>query len=260
MDLGLKDKVALVAASSKGLGYGVAKALASEGAKVSLCSRSWQQVGKAAKRLADETGAETLATECDVRDAAMIQRWVDKTVDAWGGIDCLLVNAGGPPAMTLKEVNDGDFQAAFDLTLLSSFRMIRLAIPHMRDGGSILTVTSSSIKEPSPRLGLSTVMRAGVAGLVKTLADELAADGIRLNNLIPGRIDTDRVAQLDAVTSEKTGMSLDEVKDRAIAGIPLGRYGTIDDFGAAGAFLLSPAASYITGATLRVDGGAMRSI
>ncbi len=260
MDLGLKDKVALVAASSKGLGYGVARALAAEGAKVSLCSRSWQQVGKAAKRLADETGAETLATECDVRAEADIQRWVDKTVDAWGGIDCLLVNAGGPPAKTLTEVTDADFQAAFELTLLSSFRMIRLALPHMENGGAILTVTSSSIKEPSPRLGLSTVMRAGVAGLVKTLADELAGDGIRLNNLIPGRIDTDRVAQLDAVASEKTGMSMDEIKARAIAGIPLGRYGTIDDFGAAGAFLLSPAASYITGATLRVDGGAMRSI
>ena len=189
-----------------------------------------------------------------------IQAWVDKTVAAWGAIDCLLVNAGGPPAMTLSEASDDDFQAAFELTLLSSFRMIRMTVPHMSAGGSILTVTSSSIKEPSPRLGLSTVMRAGVAGMVKTLADELASDGIRLNNLIPGRIDTDRVAQLDAVTSEKTGLSMDEVKARAIAGIPLGRYGTIDDFGAAGAFLLSPAASYITGATLRVDGGAMRSI
>ena len=260
MDLGLQDKVALVAASSKGLGYGIAKALAANGAKVSLCSRSAADVAAAAEAIAIACGAATLASACDVRAAADIQAWVDKTVAAWGAVDCLVVNAGGPPAKTLKEVSEEDFQAAFELTLLSSFRMIRMTIPHMRDGGSILTVTSGSIKEPIPRLGLSTIMRAGVAGMVKTLADELASDGIRLNNLIPGRIDTDRVAQLDAVTSEKTGLSMDEVKARAIAGIPLGRYGTIDDFGAAGAFLLSPAASYITGATLRVDGGAMRSI
>ena len=260
MDLGLQGKVALVAASSKGLGYGVARALAGEGAKVSLCSRSWQQVGKAAKRLTEETGAETLATECDVLEPAMIQRWVDKTVAEWGKVDCLLVNAGGPPAKTVKEMDDADWQAAFELTLLSSIRMIAAALPNMGAGGSILTVTSGSVREPIPRLALSTVMRAGVAGLVKTLADELAGDGIRVNNLVPGRIDTDRVAQLDANTSAKLGISMEEVRTRSLAGIPLGRYGTIDDFGRAGAFLLSPAASYITGATLRVDGGAARAI
>lgn len=260
MDLGLKNQVALVAASSKGLGFGVARALAANGAKVSLCSRTLDDVALAAQAIADDYGVETLASTCDVRKLADIQAWVDKTVAAWGEIDCLLVNAGGPPAKMFKELSDEDFQAAFELTLLSSVRMIRLTIPHMSAGGSILTVTSSSTREPIQRLGLSTIMRAGVAGLVKTLADELAPDGIRVNNLVPGRIDTDRVAQLDAVTSGKLGISMEEVKQRSLAGIPLKRYGTIDDFGAAGAFLLSPAASYITGATLRVDGGAMRSI
>lgn len=260
MDLGLKDKVALVAASSKGLGYGVAKALAAGGAKVSLCSRSADEVAAAAQTLANDYGVDTLATACDVTVLSDIQAWVDKTVAAWGVIDCLLVNAGGPPAKTVKELDDADWQAAFELTLLSSARMIRLSLPYMKDGGSILTVTSGSVREPIPRLALSTVMRAGVAGLVKTLADELADDGIRVNNLVPGRIDTDRVAQLDAVSSQKLGISIEEVQQRSLAGIPLGRYGTIDDFGRAGAFLLSPAASYITGATLRVDGGAARSI
>ncbi len=260
MDLGLKGKVALVAASSKGLGYGVAKALAAEGAKVSLCSRSADAVSAAANTLADDYGAETLASACDVRQLSDIQAWVDKTVAAWGQIDCLLVNAGGPSAKTVKELSEADWQAAFELTLLSSVRMISCALPAMNPGGSILTVTSGSVREPIPRLALSTVMRAGVAGLVKTLADELAGDGIRVNNLVPGRIDTDRVAQLDAVTSEKLGINIEEVRQRSLAGIPLGRYGTIDDFGAAGAFLLSPAASYITGATLRVDGGAARAI
>ncbi len=260
MDLGLKDKVALVAASSKGLGYGVAKALAAEGAKVSLCSRNGDDVAAAAQTLASDYGAKTLATACDVRALGDIQAWVEKTVAAWGKVDCLLVNAGGPPAKTIKEVSEDDFEAAFELTLFSSFRMIQMTIPHMTDGGSILTVTSGSVREPIARLGLSTIMRAGVAGLVKTLADELAGDGIRVNNLVPGRIDTDRVAQLDANTSQKLGISIEEVQKRSLAGIPLGRYGTIDDFGRAGAFLLSPAASYITGATLRVDGGAARSI
>ena len=260
MDLGLQNKIALVAASSKGLGYGIAKALAANGAKVSLCSRTESDVAAAAQTLAADYGVETLASACDVRNVADIQAWVDKTAAAWGSIDCLLVNAGGPPAKMFKELSDEDFQAAFELTLLSSARMIRLTIPHMTDGGSILTVTSSSTREPIPRLALSTIMRAGVVGMVKTLADELSGDGIRVNNLVPGRIDTDRVAQLDAVTSQKQGISMEEVKTRALAGIPLGRYGTIDDFGAAGAFLLSAAASYITGATLRVDGGAMRSI
>lgn len=260
MDLGLKDKTALVAASSKGLGYGVARALAANGAKVSLCSRSAADIAAAAQTLAADYGIETLATSCDLRRLDDIQVWVDKTAATWGKIDCLLVNAGGPPAKTFKELSDEDWQAAFELTLMSSVRMIRATIPHMPPGGSILTVTSSSIREPIPRLGLSTVMRSGVMGLVKTLADELAEDGIRVNNLVPGRIDTDRVAQLDANTSDKLGISIEEVQRRSLAAIPLGRYGSIDDFGAAGAFLLSPAASYTTGATLRVDGGAMRSI
>jgi len=260
MDLGLKDKVALLAAASKGLGYGVARAMGREGAHLSICSRDADQVRAAGEKLSAETGAQVLAMPCDVRDAATVEAWIAQTVARWGKIDALLVNAGGPPAMTFKETTDAHWQAAFELTLLSAVRLIRAALPHMPHGSAILTITSSSIKEPIERLGLSTVMRAGVAGLVKTLADELASDGIRVNNLIPGRIDTDRVAQLDQNTANARGITFEQARAEAISKIPLKRLGTIDEFGAAAAFLLSPAAAYITGATLRIDGGAMRSI
>lgn len=260
MDLGLKGKVALVSAASKGLGYGVARALAADGALVSICSRDQASVDAAAAKLKDETGADVLASVCDVTKPEAIQAWVDKTVAQWGAIDALLVNAGGPPAGLVKDLTDAQWQAAFELTLMSTVRMIRATLPHMKNGGSILTITSSSIKEPIERLGLSTVMRSGVAGLVKTLADELAGDNIRVNNLIPGRIDTERVAQLDQGAAQRSGKSVEQVRAESIAKIPLKRLGTIDDFGKAAAYLLSPAAEYVTGATLRVDGGMMRSI
>ena len=260
MNLGLENRVALVAAASKGLGYGVARALATDGARVSICSRTADDVEAAAQALRDETGAGVMATACDVTDPDSINNWVAATIERWGQIDALLVNAGGPPAGFIREISEAQWEAAFQLTLMSSIRMINAALPHMVRGSAILTVTSSSIREPIERLALSTVMRSGVMGLVKTLADELAGDGIRVNNLIPGRIDTDRVRQLDGITANRLGITPEEARERAMANIPLGRLGNIDEFGAAGAFLLSPAAAYITGASLRVDGGQMRSV
>ncbi len=260
MDLGLRGRVALVAASSQGLGYGVAHALASEGARVSLCSIDEDGIHAAAARIHEEMGSETLSTFCDVRDIAQIQAWVDKTVAAWGVVDALFLNAGGPPAGAFKQVTEDQWQAAFELTLMSAVRMIRLALPHMSRGGAILASTSSSVQQPIDSLVLSNVMRAGVASLIKTLANELASDGIRLNTLIPGRFDTERVRQLDEIRAAREGVSFEEIRQRSLATIPLKRLGTVEEYGAAAAFLLSPAASYITGATLRVDGGMIRSI
>jgi 3-oxoacyl-[acyl-carrier protein] reductase len=260
MDLGVQGKVALVAAASKGLGYGVARALVHEGARVSLCGRDATQVAAASRKLGDEAGAEVIGIPADVTKPDHIKAWVESTAQRWNTIDMLLCNAGGPPPGMLKDFTDEQWQAAFELTLMSTVRMIRATLPFMTHGGSILVITSSSSREPVERLGLSTVMRAGVAGLIKTMADELAGDGIRLNNLIPGRIHTDRVDSLDNATAKREGISFEDARARSLKAIPMARLGTTEEFGAAAAFLLSPAASYITGATLRIDGGMMRSI
>jgi len=261
MDLGLKDKVVLVAAASKGLGYGIAYALAAEGARVSICSRDREAAHSAAERISAETGAQTLAFACDVLFEDQIQAWVKATCSQWGdSIHGLVTNAGGPPSLVLHEASDAQWQSAFELTLLSAVHMIRSVLPHMSSGSAILTVTSSSTKEPIPGLGLSTVMRAGVVGLVKVYADELAPLGIRVNNIVPGRILTDRITHLDQINAQRLKTSVEDVRQRSEAAIPLKRLGTIDEFGRAAAFLLSPMASYTTGATLRLDGGAMRSI
>lgn len=257
--LGLENKAVLVAASSKGLGFGVARACALHGAKVSMCARRPDELESAAAQIREESGADVLAVPCDVSKPDELKRWIERTVEQWGNVYGLLVNAGGPPAGFFKDLTDEQWQGAFDLTLMSTVRMIRMTIPHMREGGSIVAVTSYSVNQPIEALALSTVMRSGVVGLLKTLAEELAPNGIRVNNLIPGRILTDRVNQLDQSAAQRRGTTIEEVRAQFVKTVPLGRLGTTEDFGNAGAFLLSPAASYITGATLRVDGGLVRS-
>ena len=262
MDLGLKGKVALVSGASKGLGFAVAKALAAEGASVSISSRSQESIEAAARRIEESTGARVLAMAVDVRDKDAIERWVANAADTLGGIDALMTNSGGPPAGDAVSFDDAAWQEAADLLLFSTIRMIRAAVPHLvrRGGGAILVSTSSSVKEPVPNLGLSTVLRASVSALSKTLAGELAAKNIRVNQIIPGRIDTDRVRHLDEVNARKAGISADQAKSRAVGAIPMGRYGEPDEFGRVGAFLLSAAASYMTGATVQVDGGQIRGV
>src|SRR3954447_20117391 len=258
MDLGLKGKVAMVGGASRGLGFAVAQALAAEGALVSISSRNEAAIQAAAAKL----GGQTLATAVDVKSAADIQKWATATIDRFGGVDLLLCNGGGPPAGPSLSFDDAAWQDAANLLLFSALRMIRAVVPSMtaRGGGAILVSTSSSVKEPIPNLGLSTVLRASVSALGKTLSLELAPSKIRVNQIIPGRLDTDRVRELDEINGKKQGISAAEAKARSSAAIPMGRYGEADEFGRVGALLLSNAASYMTGATVQVDGGQIRSV
>jgi 3-oxoacyl-[acyl-carrier protein] reductase len=262
MDLCLKNKIAMVGGASKGLGFAVARALALEGARVSMASRDREAIGQAADAITREANAEALPFAADLSRAGDIAAWHAATLRQFGGIDLLFANTGGPPAGTALGFDDAAWQAAFELLLMSVVRTVRLVVPSMRarGGGAVLIGTSSSVKEPIANLALSNVLRAGVTSLAKTLSLELAADHIRVNTLVPGRIATDRLRQLDDINARKAGISLEAQQERAASAIPLGRYGAPDDFGRVGAFLLSDAASYITGANVQVDGGLIKGL
>jgi 3-oxoacyl-[acyl-carrier protein] reductase len=262
MDLGLKGKVAMVAAASQGLGFAIAKVLAAEGAHISIAARKQDTIGAAAKRIAEATGAQVLGTQADVGGAEAIEAWHQATLERFGGVDILVTNSGGPPAGAASGFDDAAWRGAFDLLLLSAVRTVRVVRPSLeaRGGGSILMLTSLSVKNPIANLGLSNVVRAAVAALAKTLADEFAPKGIRVNQLVPGRISTERIGYLDDANAKRLGITIEEQRKRSIATIPMGRYGEPEEFARAAAFLVSGAASYITGATLQVDGGAIRCI
>jgi 3-oxoacyl-[acyl-carrier protein] reductase len=197
-----------------------------------------------------------------MRKAEDLAAWHARTMQTFGGVDLLFVNTGGPPAGAALSFDDAAWTDAFNLLLLSAVRVVRLAVPSMRarGGGAIVVSTSSAVKEPIPNLALSNVVRASVGALSKTLSNELAADHIRVNHLIPGRINTDRVRELDTIRGKASGSSADDVRTAFSKTIPLGRYGEADEFGAAAVFLFSGAARYITGASLQVDGGLIRSV
>ena len=261
MDLGLRGKRVLVAAASKGLGRAIAAEFVKEGARVAICSREHDRIAQVAKEIGAETGVAA-----DVSTEEGCRAFVDAAIRALGGIDVLIVNAGGPRPGKFVDLDDAAWQKAFELTLLSAVRLVRLALPELRKTkGSIVFSTSTSVRQPgSPAYGtlmLSNGLRAAVHGLLKTLATELAADGIRVNAIQPGRIFTERIAELDADTAKREGITVDKIRERfEKSAIPLGRYGTPEEFAAAAVFLASPRASYITGVSLQVDGGMLTSM
>lgn len=263
MDLELKDKVIMIAASSKGLGFGIARQAVREGAVVSMGSRNRKNLADAAERIREEiAGANVLLSELDVSDPGSIENWVHITRKELGTIDGLVVNGGGPPPGTFDEMDDRHWREGYDNTLMSAVRLIREVLPEMRrkKAGSILTITSSSVKEPIDNLLLSNVYRAGVTSLVKSLSFQVARENIRINNLVPGFFDTERLKELDLRNSGEWRISLENVRKINFDKIPLGRYGDPDEFGKAAVFLLSQAASYVTGETFIIDGGKMRTV
>lgn len=261
MNLGLSGKPVIVCASSSGLGRATALEFAREGAQVMLASRREPELARAAGDIGAATGNPPRFTVTDLTRPADIARLVEATIAAFGGVYALINNSGGPPAGAFQQFDDAAWQHAFELNLLSYVRMTRAALPHLRKdgGGRIVNFTSSSVRSPIDNLILSNTFRTGVMAWSKTLAAELGPEGVLVNVLGPGRIETERLAQLDQARAARTGVSIDQVRSDARKGIPLGRFGTPDEFARVAVFLASPANTYVTGQALLADGGAAKA-
>ena len=257
MDLQLKDKRALVAGASRGLGYAVGLGLAQEGCRLALNGRDETRLKAAAGKMSAETGARVIGLAGDVSDAAFPAQLIDAAVKSLGGLDLLVTNAGGPPAGAFESFDEATWQKALDLSFMSHVRLIRAALPHLRQSKapSVLTMNSYTVKQPMLNLVLSNSIRLATVGLTKTLALELGGDGIRFNSMLPATIDTDRVRELAQFRADKNRTSLSEEQARDAQKSVFGRIGRPEEFANVAVFLLSPAASYVTGMLMVVDGG-----
>jgi 3-oxoacyl-[acyl-carrier protein] reductase len=257
MDLHLKGKVALVTGASRGLGFETARVLVEEGACVAINSRTPENILRAAQQLREIPGANVLGLNGDVTSPQVPAQLIDRTVKQFGGVDILIANAGGPPAGRFETFSDEDWAKAIDLSFMSQVRLIRAALPALRKSASpsVLTITSYSVKQPIPDLVLSNSVRMATVGLTKTLALELGTDQIRFNSILPAWTDTERVQNLMKSRAKTKGTTFEEELAAQVKDSPLGRMGTPREFANAAVFLVSPAAAYITGVMLTVDGG-----
>jgi 3-oxoacyl-[acyl-carrier protein] reductase len=260
MDLGLKDKVALVTAASRGLGKATAREFAREGAQVAMCARS-DGIESAAQEIARETGTRVLPLRADLSKPADIDSLVAATLEEFGHIDILFINAGGPAPGVFLSFKPEDWEAAVGLTLLSAVRLCYAVVPHMlqQGEGSIVSSQSYLVKQPLDNLILSNSLRLAVIGFIKSLANELGPKGIRVNSINPGWTSTERVEQLVADRAARNNTSPEQEAAKITSEIPLGRMGTVEEFARAAVWLASPAASFIHGHALMVDGGIVKA-
>ncbi|MGH7847195.1 MAG: SDR family oxidoreductase [Candidatus Binatia bacterium] len=262
MDLGLNGRVAIVAGASKGLGKAVAAGLAREGASVVICARGRESLREAARSIAEQYKVPALPIVADLTNVQDVEKVVEGAIKKFSRVDILLNNAGGPPPKSFEDSRREDWERSLNLNFLSGLRLIQLVLPSMKaqKWGRIINILSSGVKQPIDGLIQSNAARAAMAGAAKTLSREVAPYGILVNNVCPGRIQTERLDEVDAATSKRRGTSLEEVRRDSYRDIPLARYGRPEEFANAVVFLASECASYITGSTIQVDGGYIRSL
>lgn len=262
MDLGLTGKRALVMSSSRGLGLGIAEALAAEGANVLLTGRTEDRLKANVEAINARGAGKADYVVADLTDAASAKALVEAAEGKLGGVDILLANTGGPPPGRMADADLDVMARLFDMMVMRVTQVAATVVPGMRERGwgRILTIASSGVQQPIPTLGLSNTLRSALVGWSKSMSNDLAADGITVNMILPGRIHTERVDQLDEVAAKNSGNSLEEARAAARATIPAGRYGSVAEFANVATFLLSEPASYVTGSLVRVDGGAIKSV